>query len=163
VDGAAFRFLPTRKNRYMRKLDSEIRTSLRQLIQRKKQAWSLGRSSSYGGDLISVMTVGNKDQQQQQQGVVLQKGIMSIEEIVEECKTFFFAGHDTTLCLLAWTMILLGMHPQWQDRARKEIISICRHQPPKPENVSQLKIVRASTHQSILACLFLFLSLCAFL
>uniref|UniRef100_A0A0G7ZNR7 Cytochrome P450 CYP866D1 n=2 Tax=Picea TaxID=3328 RepID=A0A0G7ZNR7_PICGL len=143
------RFLPTRKNRYMRKLDSEIRRSLRQLIQRKKQAWSLGRSSSYGGDLISVMTVGNKDQQQQQQGMVLQKGMMSIEEIVEECKTFFFAGHDTTLCLLAWTMILLGMHPQWQDRARKEIISICRHQPPKPENVSQLKIMGMVLNESL--------------
>ncbi|KAK6152583.1 hypothetical protein DH2020_012222 [Rehmannia glutinosa] len=42
-------------------------------------------------------------------------------DIVEECKTFFFAGKQTTSNLLTWTAVLLAMHPQWQEQAREEL------------------------------------------
>ncbi|KAI0515881.1 hypothetical protein KFK09_008549 [Dendrobium nobile] len=46
-------------------------------------------------------------------------------DIVEECKTFFFAGKQTTINLLTWTTVLLAMHPEWQDRAREELRRVC--------------------------------------
>ncbi|GLJ35934.1 hypothetical protein SUGI_0721020 [Cryptomeria japonica] len=137
------RFCPSRKKRYMRKLDKEIRSSLRQLIESRKKVRSAGRSNGYSGDLLSVMTAGSrsKDTQQLQGGFVQKTIIMETEEIIDECKTFFFAGHDTTVCLLTWTMVLLGMYPYWQDRARKEVLSICGQGAPKPENVNHLKLM----------------------
>lgn len=42
-------------------------------------------------------------------------------ELVDECKTFFFAGHETTALALTWTFMLLAIHPEWQDTIRDEI------------------------------------------
>ncbi|GFP82229.1 cytokinin hydroxylase [Phtheirospermum japonicum] len=46
---------------------------------------------------------------------------LTAKELVDECKTFFFAGHETTALALTWTLLLLGMHPEWQNQLREEI------------------------------------------
>ncbi|KAF6159720.1 hypothetical protein GIB67_029978 [Kingdonia uniflora] len=43
---------------------------------------------------------------------------MSIEEAIGECKLFYFAGQETTSTWLTWTMVVLAMHPNWQDKRR---------------------------------------------
>jgi cytochrome P450 len=50
---------------------------------------------------------------------------MTIDEIMDECKTFFFAGHETTSNLLTWATFLLSINLEWQEILRKEVISIC--------------------------------------
>jgi PHYB activation tagged suppressor 1 len=51
--------------------------------------------------------------------------VMSMDEIIDECKTFFFAGHDTTAHLLIWAMFLLGTHLEWRRRLREEVLREC--------------------------------------
>lgn len=46
---------------------------------------------------------------------------LTARELVDECKTFFFGGHETTALALSWTLLLLAAHPEWQDRLREEI------------------------------------------
>eukprot|EP01018_Ginkgo_biloba_P022417 Gb_25247 [translate_table: standard] len=138
-------YLPSRKNRDLRKLEKEIRRSLRQQVESRKQCWR--STNSCGGDLLSVMTACSKEQQG---AAVLQKScMMSIEEIVDECKTFFFAGHDTTLSLLTWTMVLLGMYPTWQERARREVLTVCGQCVPKAENLNHLKLMNMILNESL--------------
>jgi hypothetical protein len=47
---------------------------------------------------------------------------LSMRSIVDECKLFFFAGHETTATLLTWTAMLLSIYPEWQEKARNEVL-----------------------------------------
>ncbi|KAE9617369.1 hypothetical protein Lal_00034309 [Lupinus albus] len=46
---------------------------------------------------------------------------LSTRELVDECKTFFFGGHETTALAISWTLFLLAMHQDWQTQLRDEI------------------------------------------
>ncbi|CAN6850985.1 unnamed protein product [Brassica oleracea] len=50
-----------------------------------------------------------------------EKGEFTASELVDECKTFFFAGVETRALALTWTFMLLAIHPEWQDTLRDEI------------------------------------------
>lgn len=67
---------------------------------------------------------------------------ITIDEIIDECKTFFFAGHDTTSNLLTWTVFLLAINPEWQEILRKEVISICGTDIPDADMLSKMISVR---------------------
>ncbi len=45
----------------------------------------------------------------------------STSELVDQLKTFFFAGHDTTASTLSWSYYFLSHHPHELLRLRKEL------------------------------------------
>lgn len=49
------------------------------------------------------------------------KRALTTKELVDECKTFFFGGHETTALALTWSLLLLAIHPEWQEELREEI------------------------------------------
>ncbi|KAM0869607.1 hypothetical protein ACQ4PT_040560 [Festuca glaucescens] len=117
-----YRFFPTKKNRMSWGLDREIRRGLVRLIGRRSDAakeheTKTTSKGSDGGfkDLLGLM-INARDKKSQP---------MPVQDMVEECKTFFFAGKQTTTNLLAWATVLLAMHPDWQDRARQEVVAVC--------------------------------------
>ena len=44
----------------------------------------------------------------------------STDEMVDQVAIFFLAGHETSASALAWTLYLLAMYPDWQDKLAEE-------------------------------------------
>uniref|UniRef100_A0A0C9S6X4 TSA: Wollemia nobilis Ref_Wollemi_Transcript_14198_1611 transcribed RNA sequence n=1 Tax=Wollemia nobilis TaxID=56998 RepID=A0A0C9S6X4_9CONI len=132
------RFLPTRKNRQQWWYSKEIRRCIRQVIEGRESAVSNKKAEDYGTDLLGLMMTSNK----RQGGGKLQNMSMTVDEIITECQTFYLAGQETTATLLTWTIILLGMHQDWQERARREVLEVCgKNDFPNADAVNGLKIV----------------------
>lgn len=41
--------------------------------------------------------------------------------IVDNCKSIYFAGHESTAVAASWCLVLLALHPEWQARIRAEL------------------------------------------
>jgi len=91
----------------------------------------------YGNDLLGIMMTANQKELDGSQRNLS----MTIDELMDECKTFFFAGHETTSNLLTWAIFLLAINPEWQEVLRKEVISICDTDTPDAEMLSKMKSV----------------------
>lgn len=137
------RFLPTAFNRYRWKINNSIVSVLRQLINNRLESIKVGRGDSYGNDLLGLMMAANKGELQGNQKNLS----MGMDDIIGECKTFFFAGHETTSTLLTWTFLLLATSPEWQERTREEVQAVCgMTNMPTAESVNHLKIVSIEGH-----------------
>lgn len=42
------------------------------------------------------------------------------EEMIDQVAIFFLAGHETSASALAWTLYLMALYPDWQDRLAEE-------------------------------------------
>ncbi|GLJ13582.1 hypothetical protein SUGI_0215770 [Cryptomeria japonica] len=141
-----FRFLPTKKNRQRWALEKEIRRCIMQVIESKERT-AIENSEDYGTDLLGLMMISNK---KEGRGKAQRNISMTSDEIITDCQTFYVAGQETTAILLTWTMVLLGMHPEWQERARKEVLEKCgKNDFPKSDTVNGLKIVGMIFNESL--------------
>ncbi|KAG2384788.1 hypothetical protein LR48_Vigan10g099300 [Vigna angularis] len=66
-------------------------------------------------DLLGLLLQGNH------QGDEKLGKTFTTRDLLDECKTFFFAGHETTALAISWTLLLLAMHEDWQNQLRDEI------------------------------------------
>ncbi|EEE59120.1 hypothetical protein OsJ_11004 [Oryza sativa Japonica Group] len=130
-----FSYLPTKGNWRKLTLEKKLRGTLMQIIQSRLSS----KGSGYGSDLLGLMLEAciATDQGREQHQLSL-----SIDEIIHECKTFFFAGHETTSLLLTWTVFLLSVYPEWQARLRLEALRECGKENPNGDNLSKLKEAR---------------------
>ncbi|KAJ3696621.1 hypothetical protein LUZ61_000326 [Rhynchospora tenuis] len=126
-----FDYLPTKNNIKRWRLDRQVRRTLIKIIHERMEV----RDDGYGNDLLGLMLEtcmnGGKES----------NNYMSMDEIMHECKTFFFAGHETTAHLLSWTMFYLSTNEDWQARLRDEILRECGREVPNADMLSKLKLV----------------------
>ncbi|KAJ0086928.1 hypothetical protein Patl1_07243 [Pistacia atlantica] len=115
-----FRFLPTKVNKRMRQIYTEVRKLLRGIIEKRQRAIEMGKDWDKE-DLLGLMLKSNLNELQESQN---SNGGMTTEDVFEECRLFYFAGQETTANLLTWTMVVLSMHMNWQERAREEVLQI---------------------------------------
>ncbi|KAF8037809.1 hypothetical protein BT93_B0604 [Corymbia citriodora subsp. variegata] len=124
-----WRFVPTKMNRRMKNIDKEVQALLMNIIRRREKAIRAGEA--VGDDLLGLLLESN-----------MKENVgMSLHDVIEECKLFYFAGQETTSVLLVWTMVLLSVHSDWQARAREEVLQIFGSRKPDLDGLSHLKIV----------------------
>lgn len=67
--------------------------------------------------------------------------------VMDECKTIYFAGHETTALILTWVIMLLATNPSWQSKARDQIFDIfgdfptSMDSPLSSDEISKLSLV----------------------
>ncbi|RLN21944.1 hypothetical protein C2845_PM07G16490 [Panicum miliaceum] len=131
-----FRFLPTRLNRRIKANAREVEELLRGIVGKRERAMKEGRASN--DDLLGLLMESNVEETRQAGN---SKPIMTMGDIIGELKLFYFAGMDTTAVLLTWTMVVLSMHPEWQHRAREEVLHVFGDSQPDLDGIHQLKTV----------------------
>ncbi|KAL5759322.1 hypothetical protein ACOSQ2_018160 [Xanthoceras sorbifolium] len=103
------------------KLEQEIRESFMKMIKEREEKVKLGKLDNYAyHDTDKTKKI-------------------SIDDIIDKCKTFYLAGHETTTSLLTWTILLLAIHTDWQENVRKEVLQLFGKQNPTPDNIGRLK------------------------
>jgi PHYB activation tagged suppressor 1 len=93
-----------------------------------------GEENKFGNDFLGLLLKAHHGADDNQR--------ISVDELIDECKIFYFAGHETTNALLAWTIFLLALHPDWQEEARNEVLQSFGKQTPNPDGLAKLKTVR---------------------
>ncbi|KAG0550967.1 hypothetical protein BDA96_01G383400 [Sorghum bicolor] len=127
-----FKYLPTKNNRLKWMLEKKIKTMLMAIIQPRLAS----NGGGYGDDLLGLMLEACLTTEQ---GDKRDELTLTMDEIIDECKTFFFAGHETTSHLLTWTMFLLSVYPEWQERLREEVLRECGKENPTADMLNKLK------------------------
>ncbi|KAG0605431.1 hypothetical protein M758_9G058500 [Ceratodon purpureus] len=104
-----YRLLPTKEKKAMAQLDKRIERLAMEVIDARKEAVAKGERSSFGDDML---------------GLMLADANFDYSAVVNNCKNLFFAGQDTSANLLSFSLVILANRPEWQHRAREEILEV---------------------------------------
>ncbi|KAL5828588.1 hypothetical protein ACOSQ3_018056 [Xanthoceras sorbifolium] len=110
------------------KLEQGIRDSFIKMIKKREEKVKMGKlDNDFLGSLLQAYHDTDKTKK------------ISIDDMIDECKTFYIGGHETTTSLLTWTILLLAIHTDWQEKVRKEVLELFGKQNPKPDSIGRLK------------------------
>ncbi|MFS7944324.1 putative secologanin synthase [Helianthus anomalus] len=130
------RFLPTKRNQRIKAIAHEVKGLVKGIIDKRVAHMKTGGNSN--DDLLGILLDSNYKEIEQYGHT---KFGLSIDDVIEECKLFYFAGQETTANLLVWTMIMLGQHISWQNCARDEVLKIFGDKKPDIDGLNQLKVI----------------------
>ncbi|XP_073131466.1 cytochrome P450 CYP749A22-like isoform X2 [Henckelia pumila] len=123
------------------RIEKQLRVSILEILKKREIEASKGQVNDFGNDFLGSLLKVHHDMDP--------KNRVSVDEIIDECKTFYFAGQETTYGLLSWSILLLGIHTEWQEEARKEVIQLFGQENPNPEGIARLKTVTMIIYETL--------------
>ncbi|XP_042475763.1 cytochrome P450 714A1-like [Macadamia integrifolia] len=138
----SFRKLPTKNNREIWKLEREIETLILNTV-KERQIKSSMATSTIEKDLLQMILEGAKN------NIQMGSSDLSNRFIVDNCKSIYFAGHETTAVAATWCLMLMALYPEWQDRVRAEIEHVCRGRFPDADMLPKMKTMKMVIQETL--------------
>ncbi|XP_061994531.1 cytochrome P450 CYP749A22-like isoform X1 [Rosa rugosa] len=123
------------------RLEKEIRDSIKGIVKKREDKAMNGEEESFGSDFLGLLLKAHHDTNDIQR--------ISVDDLVDECKSFYFVGQETSNTLLSWTVLLLALHTDWQEKARKEVLQLFGKQTPNPDGLAKLKTMSIIFNESL--------------
>ncbi|XP_073131561.1 cytochrome P450 CYP749A22-like isoform X2 [Henckelia pumila] len=123
------------------RIEKQLRVSILEIVKKREAEASKGQVNDFGSDFLGSLLKVHHDMDP--------KNRVSVDEIIDECKTFYFGGQETTYSLLCWSILLLGIHTDWQEEARKELIQLFGQENPNSEGIARLKTVTMIIYETL--------------
>uniref|UniRef100_A0A0E0LV22 Cytochrome P450 n=1 Tax=Oryza punctata TaxID=4537 RepID=A0A0E0LV22_ORYPU len=141
-------YFPSKYRREIKRLNGELERLLKESIDRSREIADEGRTPSAspcGRGLLGMLLDEMEKKKKAGNGEVGYDAQM----MIDECKTFFFAGHETSALLLTWAIMLLATHPAWQDKARAEVAAVCGGAAPSSDNLPKLTVLQMVINETL--------------
>ncbi|XP_047975411.1 cytochrome P450 CYP749A22-like [Salvia hispanica] len=135
------KFIKTQDDMEADKTEQLLHDSIMEIVKKRQFEVQSGKADSFGSDFLGSLLKGHHDNDPKSQ--------ISAAEIIDECKTFYFAGQETTFSLLTWTTFLLAIHTEWQETAREEVLQLFSQQNPNSDGLSRLKTVNMILYETL--------------
>ncbi|XP_024195286.2 cytochrome P450 CYP749A22 isoform X2 [Rosa chinensis] len=135
------KFYKTSDEKESEKLEKGIGDTILEIVKKREREAVTGEEGSFGTDFLGLLLKASHATNDKQR--------ISVNELVEECKTFYFAGQETNNSLLVWTVFLLALHPEWQEEARKEVLQLFGKKTPNPDGLAKLKTMSMIINESL--------------
>ncbi|KAI4306988.1 hypothetical protein L6164_030222 [Bauhinia variegata] len=136
VGGFSGKLFPSARKRQneISRLEREVESLIWELVEKRK------RECSSEKDLMQLLL--ESATSDQSVGKDFSKSF-----IVDNCKNIYFAGHETTAVAASWSLMLLGLHPEWQDGIRTEVAEFCPNGVPDADSLPKLKTLNMVIHE----------------
>ncbi|OMO80853.1 Cytochrome P450 [Corchorus capsularis] len=123
------------------KLVKGIHDCVMEMVKKREEKVFSGEANSFGTDFLGSLINAFHDPDKNNR--------LSEQELVDNCKTFYFGGHETSTAALAWTVLLLAIHQDWQEKARKEVFEVFGNQNPHSEGIARLKTMTMIINETL--------------
>ncbi|XP_031406502.1 cytochrome P450 CYP749A22-like [Punica granatum] len=123
------------------KLEKGIRDAILRIIKKREEKIAYGELDGYGNDFLGLLMQAFLEEDRKKR--------ITIDDVVDECKTFYVAGQETTNTMLTWTLFLLAVYTDWQEEARKEVLYVFGQRDPYHDGITKLKTMTMIINESL--------------
>ncbi|KAL3636183.1 hypothetical protein CASFOL_020730 [Castilleja foliolosa] len=111
-------------------LERRIKSSVLEIVKkRENEETNKNFKSDYLGQLVKISHAQNV------------KKRITIDQMIDEIKIIYGAGHLTTTSLLGWCVLLLAINQEWQEKGRDEVNKAFGKNNPHSHGIARLKMM----------------------
>eukprot|EP00746_Dinoflagellata_sp_MGD_P027051 gnl/MRDRNA2_/MRDRNA2_163744_c0_seq1.p1 gnl/MRDRNA2_/MRDRNA2_163744_c0~~gnl/MRDRNA2_/MRDRNA2_163744_c0_seq1.p1 ORF type:complete len:530 (+),score=82.30 gnl/MRDRNA2_/MRDRNA2_163744_c0_seq1:82-1671(+) len=125
----------TRLDQYSREVARDLQSLFKKEAENPQEANTTGALKSFVGMFLA-------DAQKR-------KGNVDETQLRDLVLNFLIAGRDTTAQALSWTVFLLCLHPEVEEKAIQEIRNVCGDDGPSYDDLNRMNYLQAVLHEGL--------------